>query len=626
MRAFALALLLACTAAAAPNRGSHIAPRGGLSQHIPNLGDDGVALAFAPASGAGLPSVGELCSTYASELTGNFVCLNGDGTTYSGSRAMTSSGSPTTVSTTVCPNGPDCASVTSQRFSGTVQAWNTASVLTPTGDFSACAVFQPDLAGNNAWIFHQDTGTRGWELQYTTDNSGQFVVWKAGGSSTGLATSANTLNAGDLAILCGTYDFVADGSSVLRVYVNGVEGATSPTSTAVGPVTAGSSLIAVGSGAFTDFQGRVYGAMFTEKILSAATIAAMARTVLADTPTGTLGEALTFTRSSRKFCGNDASSGGSMIPTNRPCIRGGGIENEGASTNLAIRSAEFDHAAWTATNVTVTANTTAAPDGTTTADTLQSTSAGGFVESTAAAIVGTNGAASLWVRTVSGTQAMAIRLRDTTAGADRCTGTLTATTTYQVVACVSSGVTTTNSHSLRIYPGGTGGTGTIVGWVGQQEALDKVTSPIVTAGTSVTRAGETALFVRPTKVTDTQGCVGATFKAVYITGSASARIVDFSAGNPLTLFTSIQLAGDDAAVNAFAAASDMTNRSTRGTYEWSGALQQMTADGTAGATAVYDGTVVSTNLSIGSEESNGSAALFGWVKDIRIGTKPGACR
>jgi hypothetical protein len=41
-----------------------------------------------------------------------------------------------------------------------------------------------------------------------------------------------------------------------------------------------------------------------------------------------------------------------------------------AEQNLLLYSQEFDNAAWTKTSTTVTANSTTAPDGTTTADTL----------------------------------------------------------------------------------------------------------------------------------------------------------------------------------------------------------------------------------------------------------------
>lgn len=51
-----------------------------------------------------------------------------------------------------------------------------------------------------------------------------------------------------------------------------------------------------------------------------------------------------------------------------------GMYNEGASTNLALRSQEFDDATWNKSNATISANATTAPDGTTTADQVTSSS------------------------------------------------------------------------------------------------------------------------------------------------------------------------------------------------------------------------------------------------------------
>lgn len=49
----------------------------------------------------------------------------------------------------------------------------------------------------------------------------------------------------------------------------------------------------------------------------------------------------------------------------------------GAFTNLLLRSEEFDNASWTKNNTTISSNSTAAPDGNTTADTLTDTNAAG---------------------------------------------------------------------------------------------------------------------------------------------------------------------------------------------------------------------------------------------------------
>ncbi len=169
-------------------------------------------------------------------------------------------------------------------------------------------------------------------------------------------------------------------------------------------------------------------------------------------------------------------------------------------TNQCIRSEEFDNASWTKTNVTVTANQAVAPDGATTMDSLQSTVAGGFVESTASTAPQNKAVASVYVKTAAGTQAGKLVLRDTTAGADICTVTFTATTTTTRYWCrTSGGATVTNNHTLRLYPGSTG-TGTMLMW-GAQLWFSSTGVPLVryvpTAGTSVNSAQDVVTVANP---------------------------------------------------------------------------------------------------------------------------------
>lgn len=65
-----------------------------------------------------------------------------------------------------------------------------------------------------------------------------------------------------------------------------------------------------------------------------------------------------------------------LFATDAPRITSAGLLIEGAATNLAVQSQAFDNAAWTKNRVAATANTTAAPDGTTTAETLGNTLTG----------------------------------------------------------------------------------------------------------------------------------------------------------------------------------------------------------------------------------------------------------
>ncbi|MCC6720443.1 MAG: hypothetical protein IT555_21430 [Acetobacteraceae bacterium] len=75
-----------------------------------------------------------------------------------------------------------------------------------------------------------------------------------------------------------------------------------------------------------------------------------------------------------------------------------GLLVESQRTNLLLRSEEFDHAAWTKTSLTVTPNAVAAPDGTTTADTLTATGAGGNVAQAVTITAGRGIALSLYAK------------------------------------------------------------------------------------------------------------------------------------------------------------------------------------------------------------------------------------
>jgi hypothetical protein len=72
-------------------------------------------------------------------------------------------------------------------------------------------------------------------------------------------------------------------------------------------------------------------------------------------------------------------------------------------TNYLLRSREFNNAAWTATDVTVTADQIAGVDGTSIADKLVSTAANGTVEQSAGAVTSNQYTCSAWLRADSGT-------------------------------------------------------------------------------------------------------------------------------------------------------------------------------------------------------------------------------
>jgi parallel beta-helix repeat protein len=122
----------------------------------------------------------------------------------------------------------------------------------------------------------------------------------------------------------------------------------------------------------------------------------------------------------------------------------------GNISNMIDISEEFNNASWTKSNVTVTANSTVAPNGQTTADTLTSTAAGGSVYDTTIYSTPTTFTFSVWVKTASGTQPFSLQI-DAPSGTPA-TGTaasFTATTTWQrysVTQTVTGSPTTYNAR------------------------------------------------------------------------------------------------------------------------------------------------------------------------------------
>lgn len=98
---------------------------------------------------------------------------------------------------------------------------------------------------------------------------------------------------------------------------------------------------------------------------------------------GTLDSRITFTRGTTGTYYNSsgavvsASSGTPRFDYNPGTLALRGLLLEEQRTNLCLRSQELDNAAWNLTDGTRTANTTVAPDGTTTADTLTGSDLGG---------------------------------------------------------------------------------------------------------------------------------------------------------------------------------------------------------------------------------------------------------
>lgn len=294
---------------------------------------------------------------------------------------------------------------------------------------------------------------------------------------------------------------------------------------------------------------------------------------------------------------------------------------EPASTNLVEYSAALSTSPWTATNTTVTVGQAGAPDGTSTAATLQSTSAGGYIEQPAVASASASlYAASFWTWTASGTQATALQIYDATNSTALATCTPTATTSSTAVQqCCALTANATAGHALqwRFYPGGTAGTGTVSGFGAQLEAQPSCTSYIATAGTTATRAGDVLTFI-PTTNGYNNFCLGVTLTPDgWNAGTAwSANSFYFLPGSGAVLY------GDNSSVYSYDGigslsvtpgfASGTPFRLTLGTQQ-----------GIGRSFSVNGGTPVTGTASAGGslDQLNGvqAGAPF-WLSNLKIGT------
>jgi hypothetical protein len=222
---------------------------------------------------------------------------------------------------------------------------------------------------------------------------------------------------------------------------------------------------------------------------------------------GSWGETVSLARTTPRGC-NCGGGSYEVESTGVPCVEPTGLSVWAAHTNLVQRSQELD-TTWTATNATVgTADAQVAPDGTSTAETVATSAAGGYIESNAFAIASTSAVAGIFAKTTSGSVTGALVLRDTTAGADKCTATVSATTSYPTVPFSCSATTVSgNTHVLRFYPGGAAGEGTLVGWGAMAYAGATVLPPYCpTTSASATCNQDIFALPKPAAFSESEGC------------------------------------------------------------------------------------------------------------------------
>jgi hypothetical protein len=367
---------------------------------------------------AAIPSVICLANLFPAEFVGNYICMHSDATAHGpGSTGFAAVGSPVTQSLRTNLNGSNCGSCTSQRLNGTADAFKVDAAASPTGDFSVEWTGTIDVLPVSICvpIMKWDASAanrRACYLSFSNVGAVSWVVHKTDASSTTVATGAFALTLRARHHIVGTYDYVADGTSVMRLYIDGVEVGT-PSTTAVGPMQVASAApwtFGSSNDAGNRFwqQGLIGQAAITEKVLSAATIATMSQICLGQLK-GSRGEAITYTRAGTMTLPTPDGGAMTLQPNKIPVINGG-ILIEPAGSNICINSEALSAGTWSnfqsAGVMTRTDNYATAPDGTKTAARLQipATSATfSTIYSTGqAASAGQIYTVSMWLKATSG--------------------------------------------------------------------------------------------------------------------------------------------------------------------------------------------------------------------------------
>jgi hypothetical protein len=167
-----------------------------------------------------------------------------------------------------------------------------ASALNPANNLSVCAWVYP--TGSAAldvvqFLVTRDTGlggsaARAWQVFRNSSNQFVAAVFKTGPTSTA-ATGTTAASSSVWYHVCLTYKFVTDGTSELRIYVDGVQEASS--TAAVGPINQTTNPVQIGArfsggGGTFPARARMAEVAIYNTTLSADEVKALARGMAPD--------------------------------------------------------------------------------------------------------------------------------------------------------------------------------------------------------------------------------------------------------------------------------------------------------------------------------------------------------
>jgi len=344
---------------------------------------------------------------------------------------------------------------------------------------------------------------------------------------------------------------------------------------------------------------------------------------------------------------HDPATGGSSL----------GLLIEESRTNSITNSADLSAASWAKTNVSVTSNTDVAPDGTTSADTVEDTTTGSTDNLITAQLVGGAANSQTWTwsffikKTTGATNYPAARLLfsggtavqshaviNTNDGTITNTGGSTLSFSalvqnagnYWRVSCTGTNTATGNTNVAgRIHPAynldGTGtqdanATGSVVIWGGQLEQGAFTTSYIPTTNAAATRAADSAVVTPISSFyNQAEGTLFAHFGAI---GSLNLQTVVSAVAANDSSNDSVFIFQEGGSVNGWVTgrltgASGFTTRSRAALAYATGAGASMAVDGSIFTNGALAQTQLLTKLGIGLLATGGGNRIFnGHIRKI----------
>ena len=178
---------------------------------------------------------------------------------------------------------------------------------------------------------------------------------------------------------------------------------------------------------------------------------------------------------------------------------------EPQSTNLAEYSEDISNAVWAKTNASISSNSTLAPDGTLTADTLTATANSGQIQQVYSGSSATEYTASFWIKRKTGSGVVNIR------SVENANTPITVTDEWTRVSLAVTSTSTTIRIGLNLATSGD----EVYVWGGQLEQLGYATSyiPNLTTGSSTRVAESMSKTGLSNHIDSTKGTLFCNFKA-----------------------------------------------------------------------------------------------------------------